>query len=58
MKHIVKGAEPRELRDWINKQPMENGQRINIDYDDMPKDPVKNRLLEDQDGSAVIQVSR
>jgi uncharacterized protein (TIGR02646 family) len=48
MKHIIKGAEPRELRDWINNQPMENGQRINIDYDDMPKDPVKKRLLEDQ----------
>jgi uncharacterized protein (TIGR02646 family) len=48
MKHIVKGAEPRELRDWINNQPMENGQRINIDYNDMPKGSVKRRLLEDQ----------
>ena len=48
MKHINKGAEPRELRDWINNQPLEDGQRININYDDMPKKPVKKRLLEDQ----------
>jgi uncharacterized protein (TIGR02646 family) len=53
MKHIVKGSEPAQLRQWINGQPLQNGHRINCAYADMPgtvKLVVKQRLLVDQGG--------
>lgn len=53
MKHIRKGSPPRALRDWFEGQPVEDGQRINCGYDDMPtnvKDAVKERLLHEQGG--------
>lgn len=53
MKHIVKGSEPAQLRQWINGQPVENGRRINCSYRDMPgtvKAVVKQRLILEQGG--------
>lgn len=53
MKHIVKGSEPAQLRQWINGQPIEDGQRINCRYRDMPgsvKAVVKQRLILEQGG--------
>jgi uncharacterized protein (TIGR02646 family) len=53
MKYIRKGSPPRELQDWFEGQPVEDGRRINCGYDDMPtnvKDAVKERLLHEQGG--------
>ena len=51
MKYIQKGSTPPELRRWFEGQPVEDGQRINCGYGDMPgnvKDVVKQHLLEEQ----------
>jgi uncharacterized protein (TIGR02646 family) len=53
MKHIQKGNPPAELHKWLNGQPMENGERINAKYENMPpevKQVVKQRLLQEQGG--------
>lgn len=53
MKYIVKGSEPAQLRQWINGQPVVDGQRINCSYRDMPgtvKAVVKQRLILEQGG--------
>lgn len=51
MKYIVKGRTPRSLKEWIAGQPIENGERINCKYEDMPtsvKREVHQRLLTEQ----------
>ena len=53
MKYIQKGSTPQELRRWFERQPVEDGQRINCGYGDMPSDVravVKQQLLEEQGG--------
>jgi uncharacterized protein (TIGR02646 family) len=53
MKYIQKGNEPAELHHWVKEQPIENGNRINCRYADMPgevKRLVKQRLVEEQGG--------
>ena len=53
MKCIHKGPPPRELQEWFDGQPVEDGQRINCGYNDMPsnvKNAVKERLLDEQGG--------
>lgn len=53
MKYIRKGTPPAELRRWFEDQPIENGQRLNCGYRQMPgevKSTVKQRLLEEQGG--------
>jgi uncharacterized protein (TIGR02646 family) len=51
MKYIHKGVAPRELQDWFNGQPIENGDRLNCSYDDMPRDvkqAIQQHLLAEQ----------
>ena len=49
MKHIIKSSSP-ELHRWFNAQPIVDGHRINVSYDDMPKEAVKQSLLDEQGG--------
>ena len=52
MKHIIKRSSP-ELRRWFKGQPIVDGRRINVSYDDMPpdvKEAVKQSLLDEQGG--------
>ena len=53
MKHISKGPTPAVLRHWFQKQPIENGKRLNCSYADMPgdvKQTVTQHLLDEQGG--------
>lgn len=51
MKYIRKGASPRQLIEWFNCQPMENGERINCRYEQLDsevKKIVEQQLLQEQ----------
>jgi uncharacterized protein (TIGR02646 family) len=51
MKHIVKGRAPRSLKEWVAGQRLENGERINCSYRDMPRDvhrDIHQHLLNEQ----------
>ncbi len=51
MKYIRKGASPRQITEWFNAQPVENGKRINCRYEQLDPDVkriVEQQLLEEQ----------
>jgi uncharacterized protein (TIGR02646 family) len=51
MKRIIKSNPPIELKQWFHAQPIDNNEKLNCRYDNLPSDIraiVKQRLLEDQ----------
>jgi uncharacterized protein (TIGR02646 family) len=51
MKYIKKGASPRQLTEWFNGQPVENGDHINCRYEQLDpevKNIVEQQLLQEQ----------